>query len=58
MFNITQNNDETEDKSKHQGRSRSFKHVVGNYPTYVHIPGLFPIIFISHPSITFHLFLL
>ena len=28
-----------EDKSKHQGRVRTFKHVVGNYATYVHIPG-------------------
>ena len=29
-----------QDKSKHQGRVRSFKHVVGNYATYVLIPGI------------------
>ena len=30
-----------DEDERHQGRKRSFAHVRGNWPTYVHIPGWF-----------------
>lgn len=40
MFEDKDDLNTEEERKKHQGRVRTFKHVVGNYPTFLHIPGI------------------